>query len=92
MRLAEVWMDEYKEYFYIRDPPISKLDFGDVSEQKAIGKKLDCEPFSWFMHEVAYDMPEKFPLPPKNKVWGEVNFMRYLIFNIKHWCLIYKHF
>ena len=76
MRLAEVWMDEYKEYFYIRDPPISKLDFGDVSEQKAIRKKLDCKPFSWFMHEVAYDMPEKFPLPPKNKVWGEVNFMR----------------
>ncbi len=29
MRLAEVWMDEYKEYYYIRDPSISKLNFGE---------------------------------------------------------------
>jgi len=28
------------------------------------------------MSEVAYDMLEKFPIPPKNKVWGEVSFIR----------------
>ena len=72
MRLAEVWMDEYKEYFYIREPQISKLDYGNITEQKLIREKLKCKPFSYFMEKVAYDLTEKFPLPPKNKVWGEV--------------------
>lgn len=74
MRLAEVWMDEYKEHFYTRDPAIGHLDFGDVSEQKALRNRLGCKPFSFFMNEVAYDLTEKFPIPPKNKVWGEVLF------------------
>ena len=65
-------MDEYKEYYYIREPQIRKLDFGDVSEQKAIRDKLQCKPFKWFMEKIAYDLVKKFPLPPKNKVWGEV--------------------
>jgi len=77
MRLAEVWMDEYKEYYYIRSPEISRLNFGDVSAQKAIRDKLQCKPFKFFMEKVAYDLVKKFPLPPKNKVWGEC-------VNVKH--------
>jgi polypeptide N-acetylgalactosaminyltransferase len=72
MRLAEVWMDEYKEYYYIREPQIRKLDFGDISAQVALREKLQCKPFKFFMEKVAYDLVKKFPLPPKNVVWGEV--------------------
>ncbi len=72
MRLAEVWMDDYKEYFYTREPQIRKLDIGDISEQILIRQKLQCKPFSYFMEKIAYDLPKKFPFPPKNKVWGEV--------------------
>jgi polypeptide N-acetylgalactosaminyltransferase len=71
MRLAEVWMDEYKEYYYIREPQIRHLKIGDITNQIAIREKLQCKPFKWFMENVAYDLPKKFPLPPKNKVWGE---------------------
>ncbi|CAF0787263.1 unnamed protein product [Brachionus calyciflorus] len=71
MRVAEVWMDEYKEYYYIREPQIRRLDYGDISEQLAIKQKLQCKSFKWFMENIAYDLPKKFPLPPKNKVWGE---------------------
>lgn len=82
-------MDEYKEYYYIREPQIRKLDFGDVSEQKAIRDKLQCKPFKWFMEKIAYDLVKKFPLPPKNKVWGEVISFCLLLFfylfpNCKH--------
>lgn len=72
MRLAEVWMDEYKEYYYIREPQIKKLDYGDISKQKAIRDKLQCKSFKWFMETIAYDLVGKFPLPPKNQVWGEI--------------------
>ena len=73
MRLAEVWMDEYKEYFYIREPQIQRLDFGDVSEQKAKRDKLQCKSFKWFMETIAYDLVKKFPLPPRKYV-SEFNF------------------
>lgn len=73
MRVAEVWMDEYKEYFYIRQPNARNLDFGDISKQLAIRKKLQCKSFDWYMKNIAYDVVKKFPLPPKNKAWGEVS-------------------
>jgi polypeptide N-acetylgalactosaminyltransferase len=73
MRLAEVWMDDYKEYYYIREPQIRKLDYGDITEQLKVRERLHCKPFKYFMEEVAYDLIKKFPYPPKNKVWGEVN-------------------
>ena len=72
MRLAEVWMDEYAEYYYIREPAIRTLNYGDVSERKKLREKLQCKPFKWFMENVAYDVLQKFPPPPKNVVWGEV--------------------
>lgn len=71
MRLAEVWMDEYKEYYYTREPQIRHLEVGDISAQVAIREKLQCKSFKWFMENVAYDLLTKFPLPPRNKVWGE---------------------
>jgi len=72
MRLAEVWMDEYAEYYYIREPAIRSLNFGDISVQKKLREKLQCKPFKWFMENIAYDVLQKFPPPPKNVVWGEV--------------------
>jgi hypothetical protein len=43
MRLAEVWMDEFAEYYYIREPAIRSLDYGDVSAQKKLREKLQCK-------------------------------------------------
>lgn len=61
-RVAEVWMDEYKEFLYARSlGKYEKVDAGDLSEQKAIREKLQCKPFSWFIREVAPDLVEKYP-------------------------------
>ena len=75
MRLAAVWMDEYAEYYYIREPAIRSLDYGDVSERKKLRQKLQCKPFKWFMETIAYDVLQKFPPPSKNVVWGEVGLL-----------------
>ena len=60
-RVAEVWMDEYAEYLYKRRPHYRNIDPGDLTEQKALRKKLQCKPFKWFMENVAFDLPKKYP-------------------------------
>lgn len=71
--MIETWFDpEYKEYFYTREPFARMVDMGDISEQLALKKNLKCKSFDWFMKEVAYDIFEKYPPLPPNKMWGEV--------------------
>ncbi|XP_053689956.1 N-acetylgalactosaminyltransferase 6-like [Sabethes cyaneus] len=61
-RVAEVWMDEYKEFLYMRDrKKYDNTDAGDLSKQLAIREKLQCKPFKWFMEKVAFDLIEKYP-------------------------------
>lgn len=72
-RLVEVWFDpKYKEYFYTSQPLAKFIDMGDVSEQLALKKRMNCKSFDWFMKEVAYDVFYKFPAPPPNTNWGEI--------------------
>ncbi|CAB4061456.1 GALNT [Lepeophtheirus salmonis] len=71
-RVIETWFDdEYKESFYTREPMAKFVDMGDISEQLALKKKLNCKSFDWFMKEVAYDVLEKYPKLPPNAKWGE---------------------
>ncbi|XP_052829502.1 polypeptide N-acetylgalactosaminyltransferase 10 [Octopus bimaculoides] len=72
-RVAEVWMDEYKEYIYLRRPHYRDINPGDISAQLDIRKRLNCKPFSWFMKEVAYDIPKFYPpVEPPNVADGEI--------------------
>ncbi|CAF0902806.1 unnamed protein product [Adineta steineri] len=72
MRVAEIWMDEYKKYYLNRQPSHAHLDIGDTTEYKALRQRLNCSSFKWFLDNVAYEMPDKYPLPPDNLVWGEM--------------------
>lgn len=76
-------MDEYQKYYFIREPQLQRLDYGDVSQQIAVRERLQCKPFKWFMDNVAYEMVKKFPLPPDNKVWGEVSGFFFVKFSIR---------
>ncbi|CAG0879677.1 unnamed protein product [Darwinula stevensoni] len=72
-RVIEVWFDdEYKEYFYTREPLARFLDMGDITEQLELKKQLGCKNFKWFMENVAYDLPLKYPELPPNVYWGEL--------------------
>lgn len=72
-RVIETWFDEpYKEYFYTREPLAKFLDMGDITEQLELKSRLNCKSFQWFMDNVAYDIPDKFPLLPPNLHWGEL--------------------
>nr|CAX73828.1 polypeptide GalNAc transferase 6 [Schistosoma japonicum] len=72
-RVAEVWMDEYKEYLYKRRPSYRHLDPGDLTEQFKIRERLKCKSFKWFMTEVAFDLVKKYPLiEPISVAVGEI--------------------
>lgn len=67
VRLAEVWMDDYKKYYYDRIGH-ELGDFGDVSERLELREKLHCKPFSYFVKEV---YPELF-IPGESVAYGEI--------------------
>ncbi|KAK6637460.1 hypothetical protein RUM44_007877 [Polyplax serrata] len=72
-RVAEVWMDEYAEYLYLRRPHYRKIDPGDLTAQKAVREKLKCKSFKWFIENVAFDLPLKYPpIEPPNIGEGEI--------------------
>ncbi|XP_069970748.1 N-acetylgalactosaminyltransferase 6 [Penaeus vannamei] len=60
-RVAKVWMDEYAEALYRRNPHLRDVDEGDVSREVEIRKKLKCKSFKWFLESVAPDLLVKYP-------------------------------
>ncbi|KAJ8262218.1 hypothetical protein GJAV_G00163930 [Gymnothorax javanicus] len=72
VRVVEVWWDEYKDYFYASRPETQTLAYGDISQLKKFREEHQCKSFKWFMEEIAYDIPDYYPLPSKNLEWGEI--------------------
>lgn len=67
VRLAEVWMDDYKKYYYDRIGH-DLGDFGDVSDRLELRKQLHCKPFSYFVEQI---YPELF-IPGEAVAYGEI--------------------
>ncbi|KRZ22193.1 Polypeptide N-acetylgalactosaminyltransferase 5 [Trichinella pseudospiralis] len=70
VRLAEVWLDDYKNYYYERIN-FNLGDFGDVSDRIALRQRLNCSSFEWYIKNI---YPELF-VPGNSIAKGEIRCM-----------------
>ncbi|XP_028936769.1 polypeptide N-acetylgalactosaminyltransferase 16 [Ornithorhynchus anatinus] len=64
-RAAEVWMDDYKQYYYEARPSAIGKAFGSVAERVEQRQKMNCKSFQWYLENVYPELkvPEKEPAP-----------------------------
>lgn len=68
-RVAEVWMDDYKDFFYTMNP-LSHVDVDQESlePRKKLRRDLKCKSFEWFLDNV---WPEHF-FPRSDRFFGQI--------------------
>ncbi|XP_007556725.1 polypeptide N-acetylgalactosaminyltransferase 6-like [Poecilia formosa] len=70
VRLAEVWMDDFKKIFYRRNKNAavmaSENKYGDISDRLNLRNRLHCKNFTWYLNTIYPEIfipdlkPEKF--------------------------------
>lgn len=52
LRVASVWMDDYKDYFISQNTQAKNMDFGDVSSRMQLRRELKCHDFDWYLKHI----------------------------------------
>lgn len=60
-RVAEVWLDEYKDEFYSQTNS-RNVDAGYLLPQIELRQRLGCKGFKWYINTLAPDLLERFPV------------------------------
>uniref|UniRef100_A0A673N9M4 Polypeptide N-acetylgalactosaminyltransferase n=1 Tax=Sinocyclocheilus rhinocerous TaxID=307959 RepID=A0A673N9M4_9TELE len=93
VRLAEVWMDDYKLIYYRRSQSAAKMakdkTYGDLSDRLKLRESLQCKNFSWYLTNV---YPEAFVpdlTPVKFGAVSQFKNLLKIIYNISQYYCFY---
>ncbi|XP_045477623.1 polypeptide N-acetylgalactosaminyltransferase 5 isoform X1 [Harmonia axyridis] len=51
-RVAEVWMDEWRDFYYAMNPGARNVPVGDLKARQALREQLKCKSFRWYLENV----------------------------------------
>lgn len=51
-RVAEVWMDEWRDFYYSMNPGARNVEIGDLSERRKFREDMKCKSFRWYLENV----------------------------------------
>ncbi|XP_065157687.1 polypeptide N-acetylgalactosaminyltransferase 5-like isoform X1 [Atheta coriaria] len=51
-RVAEVWMDEWKDFYYAMNPGARSVPVGDVTSRRELRERLQCKSFRWYLEHI----------------------------------------
>jgi polypeptide N-acetylgalactosaminyltransferase len=74
-RIAEVWLDEFKHFFYNIRPQAHNVDEGQLEKPKEKRTQLKCRPFSWYLQNVFVDLKI-----PREDYIGKLHFIMPKVF------------
>lgn len=69
MRVAEVWMDEYKKHFYAVRSGLKGGNYGDISARQELRRTLKCKSFSWYLYNVYPELDIPLERKGKSLIW-----------------------
>ncbi|XP_054163141.1 polypeptide N-acetylgalactosaminyltransferase 11-like [Oppia nitens] len=64
LRVAHVWMDDYKKFFFMQRPDASNKSYGDISNRFKLRQRLNCKSFEWYLNNVYPEL--RLPSPQDN--------------------------
>nr|XP_048296177.1 inactive polypeptide N-acetylgalactosaminyltransferase-like protein 5 isoform X1 [Myodes glareolus] len=66
LRVVHVWLDEYKDNFFLQRPSLKYASYGNISERVELRKRLGCKSFQWYLDNIFPEL-EPFIYTDKKK-------------------------
>ena len=51
-RVVHVWMDDYKQFVFVKRPDLKTVDHGDLTSRLELRKRLKCKSFKWYLNNI----------------------------------------
>jgi len=51
-RVAETWMDDWKDFYYQMNPGARNVEIGDLTSRRELRNRLQCKSFRWYLENI----------------------------------------
>ena len=95
IRVAEVWLDDYKEFVYKviipewvclhvscdpqNNPSYRSYKYGDISSRQLLRERLQCHPFSWYLENIYPELEVPSTVKPYSSIMKKASMYKGLV-------------